>query len=112
LVYTAAQNDGLAFNGELVEEVMHEGRLAHARAPTDPQGDRAARLRVLGGSAQGPQIGLASDEHRACVSPEQRGGRGTAMRDAQSPQDLLADRALRWFALQEVHAQRVEIGRD
>ena len=109
LVGAAAKDEGAAAH-ELVEEVLHEGRLAHARRPGHAHGDRCASSDGVEGALQGLQRGLAADERGLRVGVDRsRWESDLTSGTAHSTGDVGAAGTLRWIASEERSPERVEI---
>ena len=108
LVAPAAQDDRLAAFQQSLEEPREQRALAGARPAVDEHGAGPAAADGGERKVELGELRLAADEQ-----PRPRGRPGCAgrARAAQPPDDLVAGRAVRRVATQQVDAQRVEVVR-
>jgi hypothetical protein len=95
---------------KVVDEALHQRRLAHARGAADVHGHTVAPARGLERSAKGREMLLATDEGDVgsrCGTERRRGSTGPA----EARQDVGAQGAKRGVAIEQCAAQLVQIDR-
>ncbi len=112
LVRASAKDDRVAPPHEVVEEVLHEHRLARSGRPRKANRDVSSAPCQAEGRAQRAQVRLTADETGPGRTVRRQGGRKGVAGVAQAAKDVGAEQPLLGVTFEERAAKLVEISGD